>query len=139
MILSEKDNIWYADMNHLEFFKEQMQRLMNDRPDSYTKALVYTLGICKDTRHNFASLYDAKDRSIIPGELHAAWQTDGSRKVTRLAFNLFTDRTVTAYNDGADPDYLECGNYSVSEIFCCEYAPLFVEAIKIRYPRYFNI
>jgi len=30
----------------------------------------------------------------------------------------------------------ECKEYAVDEIFCCGYAPLFWQAIKIRYPEY---
>lgn len=29
--------------------------------------------------------------------------------------------------------------YNPSEIFCCSYAPYFVEALKIRYPEYFRV
>lgn len=29
--------------------------------------------------------------------------------------------------------------YNPSEIFCCSYAPYFVEALKIRYPEYFKV
>jgi hypothetical protein len=95
------------------------------------------LGISPDTRRNFDSLYDAENRSISLKEIHAGWQTSGSLKVTRLAFNLFTDKTPTAY-DGGTPDIDECRRYSVSDIFCCGYAPYFVEAIKLRYPECFK-
>ena len=30
----------------------------------------------------------------------------------------------------------ECGQYSVEELFCCEYAPYFWQAVQIRYPEY---
>jgi len=106
--------------------------------DIYTKALIYTLGICADTRRHFGSLYDPEERSIKPEAIHAAWQTGGSAKATRLAFQLFTDGTPTAFIDPENPDIEECRLYSVSDIFCCEFAPYFVEAIKIRYPEFMN-
>ena len=69
-----------------------------------------------------------------------------SAKVTRLAFNLFTDGTPTAYRFDEnnrdlpvnDDDRREAALFSVSDIFCCEYAAYFFEAIKLRYPEYFH-
>jgi len=130
---SEIHNIRFAGNEHLEFYNEQADRL---NPDCYLKALIYTLGICDDTRRHFASLYDVKHRRIVPEEINAGWQTGGSLKVTRLAFQLFTDATPSAYLSLDNPDFGECVRYSVSDIFCCGYAPLFVDAIKLRYPEY---
>jgi len=120
---------------HRAFYDQQTAANKND---CYTKALIYTLGICEDTRRRFDSIYDAKDRSIVPEALYAEWQTGGSMKVTRLAFQLFTDGTPTAYSDPEKPDVKECQKYSVSDIFCCEFAPFFVEAIRVRYPEYMS-
>ena len=133
MINSKINGIRFADNEHLEFYAGQMGRL---NPDCYLKALVYTLGICPDTRRRFDALYDVKCRCIVPEEINARWQTGGSLKVTRLAFQLFTDVVPSAYLDHGNPDYDECARYSVSDIFCCGFAPLFVEAIKLRYPEY---
>ena len=138
MIFSEKHRICFADNEHLDFYAEQTGRL---KPDCYLKALIYTLGICGDTRCRFDSIYDAKKRRIAPETLYAEWQTGGSMKVTRLAFQLFTDTVPTAltYDDAKDrvvEDFDECKKYSVSDIFCCGFAPYFVEAIRLRYPEY---
>jgi len=118
---------------HKDFYESLMKELTND---CYHRALVYTLGICDDTRKRFDEMYNKEERCIIPVTINAAWQTGGSLKVTRLAFNLFTDRPATAYNGTDNPDFDECKKYSVSDIFCCEFAVYFVEAIKIRYPEY---
>jgi len=133
MISSEMHNVYFADNNHLEFYTEQANRL---NPDCYLKALIYTLGVCPDTRLRFDSLYDIKNRTIVPEAIHCAWQTSGSLKVTRLAFQLFTDCTPSAFLSPGKPDFDECVRHSVSDIFCCGYAPYFVEAIKLRYPEY---
>jgi hypothetical protein len=45
--------------------------------DCYTKALIYTLGICNDTRRRFDSMYDSENRSIVRETIHAVWQTGG--------------------------------------------------------------
>ena len=110
--------------------------------DVYHRALFYLIGLCPDTRRNIDALYDAE--GIKPEAIHAGWQTGTSAKVTRLAFNLYTDGVPTAYryedNGGClpynDDDFMECRLYSASDVFCCEYASYFMEAIKLRYPEY---
>jgi hypothetical protein len=129
-------NIGFADNDHLEFYAAQSDRL---NPDRYLKALIYTLGICPDTRRRFSSLYDDKDKSIVPGAIHSPWQTSSSLKVTRLAFQLFTDVASSAFLSDGNPDFDECARHSVTDIFCCSYAPYFVEAIKLRYPEYMGM
>jgi len=133
MIDRERRSIYFAGNDHLEFYAEQTKRL---NPDCYLKALIYTLGICPDTRRRFDSLYDVEGRSIVPEAIHFGWQTSGSLKVTRLAFQLFTSCTPSAFAGSGNPDFDECARHSVSDIFCCGYAPYFVEAIKLRYPEY---
>ena len=71
-----------------------------------------------------AYLFDLESDAIL-GEnaLSLSWQTDTSRKTTRLAFNLWN-----SFEDGIYS--------SVDAIFSCEYAPFFWEAIKLRFPEY---
>jgi hypothetical protein len=126
-------NIYFADNEHLEFYTEQASKL---GPDCYLKSLIYTLGICPDTRRHFGFLYDAEDKTIVPEAISQPWQTGSSKKVTRLAFQLFTDSTPSAFLSHGGSDFDECAKHSVSDIFCCGYAPYFVEAIKLRYPEY---
>ena len=74
--------------------------------------------------------------------VYGAMTVSGSVRITRLAFQLFTDSTPTAieYDKDDNPQYSfkECQLYSVSDTFCCSYAPFFVEAVKLRYPDYFS-
>ena len=136
MFYSLDHGLFFANKVHREFYE---QYLCGQTPDAYTKALIYTLGICGDTRRNIRSLYDFDDKSIKPDAITEGWQTSGSIRITRLAFNLFTDRPATAYNENVSGDFDECRMYSVSDIFCCEFAPYFVEAIKLRYPEFMNV
>lgn len=119
----------FIDADHENFFNANKKG--NVRFDS----MVYTFGICEDTRNHFGSLYDAKEKRICLEQIHAAWQTTGSLPVTRLAFNLFTGTTPTAMKN---MDLSECREYSVSEIFGCGFAPYFVQAIAILYPEYMH-
>jgi len=124
----------FISNEHRSFYKKTMASGIKD--DCHHRALVYALGICDDTRKRFDEMYDKKNRSIIPDAINAGWQTSGSEKATRLAFNLFTDLPATAYNGTGGRDFEECAKYSVSDIFCCEFAQYFVEAIRLRYPEY---
>lgn len=69
--------------------------------------------------------------------LHEGWQTSGSVKVVRMAFNLYCNGTpsVLDYED-AEEQVDECRQYSAEELFCYAYAPFFWQAVQIRYPEY---
>lgn len=126
----------FMDDQHQQFYEQMKPK------DSYQRALFYLIGLCPDTRRNVRELYDAD--GIKPEAIYAGWQTGVSMRLTRLAFNLYTDTVPTAHQyapDGSSipttkEDFKECRLYSVSDIFCCEYAPYFMEAIKLRYPEY---
>jgi hypothetical protein len=125
--------IRFADDDHKASYSEYSHKL---KPDLYLRSLIYTLGICCDTRRNFDSIYDDKKRVIIPDAVCRPWQTGSSLKVTRLAFQLFADNTPTAFLGGVY-DIDECKRYSVSDIFCCCFAPYFFVAVCMRYREYF--
>jgi hypothetical protein len=132
--LNIESNIRFADEAHKAFYMEYSKKL---KPDVYLRSLLYTLGICHDTRRNFDSIYDCRKRTIIPDAICQPWQTGSSLKVTRLAFQLFTDTTPTAFM-GDENDIDECKRYSVSDVFCCSFAPYFLVAICLRYREYIH-
>jgi hypothetical protein len=133
--MNYESNIRFADDEHKAFYLEKAQLL---KPDAYLSSLIYTLGVCYDTRRHFRSIYDIRQRRVNPDVVREPWQTGSSLKVTRLAFQLFTDTTPTAFLDGAE-NIDECKRYSVSDIFSCSYAPFFIQAINLRYPQYLNM
>lgn len=139
MIFYENGRTMFESEEHYTFYFEKVGKL---NADNYLKALIYTVGICPDTRRRWQSFYDEVKRSIKLEVINEGWQTGTSSKVTRLAYQLYTDGTPTANTydeqDRETQDFKECSRYSVSDIFCCEYAPFFVEAIKLRYPEYFS-
>lgn len=73
----------FINTKHQRFY-EQMNPM-----DSYQRALFYLIGLCPDTRQNIHELY-GKD-GISPEAINAALQTGTSSRLTRLAFNLYTD------------------------------------------------
>ncbi len=129
--------------NHAITFKNQEHEMfyMNclskcKRQDVYHKALVYCLGISGDTRRNVERIFDFKKGSVRSKCLEEGWITSGSEKVVRMAFNLFCNGTPSAYALEGEEKIKECRRYTVEDLFCCEYAIYFWEAIKIRYPEY---
>lgn len=120
---------------HEKFYYEKLKEVRYQ--DVYHKALVYCLGISNDTRRNVKKIYDFKTGCVKTECLHEGWQTSGSIKVVRMAFNLYCNGTpsVSDYED-TEEQVDECKQYTVEELFCCAYAPYFWQAIQIRYPEY---
>ncbi len=81
----------FADEEHEKFYYEKLEQARYQ--DCYHKALIYILGISEDTRNHFSQIYDIKSGYIKTECLHQGWQTSGSVRVVRLAFNLYTDGT----------------------------------------------
>lgn len=132
-----KSDLRFANVEHKNFYQEKLQQCTSQ--DTYTKALIYSLGIADDTRRNIDRIYDFSTGYIKPECLQEGWQTSTSAKVTRLAFNLYTDGIPTAYDESyAENRRLknECLRYTPSELFCCSYAPFFWQAVQIRYPQH---
>ena len=114
------ESIIFISEAHEKFYYENLKEVRYQ--DVYHKALCYCLGINDDTRRNANRIYDFKTGCVKTECLHEGWQTSGSVKVVRMAFNLYCNG--------------ECRQYTVEELFCCAYAPYFGQAIQIRYPEY---
>ena len=132
-----------ANNTHMVFTNEEHERFYYEKleqaryQDCYHKALIYILGISEDTRNHFSQIYDIKSGFIKPECLHQGWQTSGSVRVVRIAFNLYTDGTPSVDDyKRKDEQIRECREYSVSDIFCCGYAMYFWQGIQLRYPEY---
>lgn len=116
--------IRFSSKEHEKFFYQMLAKC--GKHDSYYSSFFYCVGISEDTRNHVDRMFDFKERLIKPGALHEGWQTGGSARLTRLAFNLWNG-------------YVEKGEESLStpyEMFDCGYAPYFYEAIRIKYPEY---
>ena len=75
------------------FYSEQHQNFYNRHVDGgtdpYYRALVYLLGMTAETRSNFSRCFDAEARMIRPAALAEGWQTGGTVRIVRMAFNLW--------------------------------------------------
>ena len=117
-------DIRFASPEHRDFFLDMMGEAR--RNDCYHRAFFYVMGIAPETRANIRQMFDFKQDCIEPDGMHGGWQTSGTVRVCRLAFNL--------WNGYTDPDHSNA--YSPEDLFCCEFAPFFMEGVKIRYPEY---
>lgn len=133
---TKKDqSIIFISSAHEQFYYEKLSKVRI--LDVYHKALCYCLGISDDTRRNIYSIYDFNNGNVKPECLHEGWQTNGSVRVVRMAFNLYCNGTPSVYEyKGAEEQVKECRQYAAEELFCCAYAPYFWQAIQIRYPEY---
>ena len=131
----QERKITFKNKEHEKFSNTYLSKCRYQ--DSYHKALVYCLGLSEDTRRNVNRIYDFETGFIKPECLQEGWQTSGSERIVRLAFNLYTDGTPTTDEyDDTEEQITETRLYSVSDIFCTGDAKYFWEAIKIRYPDY---
>ncbi len=132
--MADKEIIFISN-EHEKFYYEKLKEVRER--DVYQEALVYCLGISNDTRRNIDRIYDFKTGNVKTECLHEGWQTSGSAKVVRMAFNLYCNGmpSVSDYDD-AEEQIKECRCYSAEKLFCCAYAPYFWQAVQIRYPEY---
>ena len=130
-----ENGIMFKSNAHEKFYYEKLKKMQNK--DEYHMALCYCLGINSDTRKHIDSIYSFETGCVRPECLQASWQTSGSMKVVRMAFNLYCNGTPSVDEDTTTDEQLyECRQYSVEELFCCEYALYFWQAVQIRYPEY---
>ena len=116
--------IRFADREHKAFYNQMLTKTRNS--DAYHQAFFYAMGICAETRRNIHTLFDFKEGGIRPKGLAADWQTGGTRRLCRLAFNLWNGWTEEGKENRSTP----------YELFDCGFAPYFFEAIRLRYPEY---
>lgn len=127
--------ITFRNKEHRNFYKKYLQKCRYQ--DVYHKAFVYCLGIDRDTRVNVNKIFDFKSGCVKTECLYEGWQTSGSAKIIRMAFHLYCNGTPSVYDrEGAEEQLKECQCYTVKNLFCCEYARYFWEAVKLRYPEY---
>ena len=116
--------IKFESKEHENFFYTMLSKA--GRMDSYHQAFFYVMGISEETRMNIGRMFDFKNDCIVPEGMYGGWQTSGTVKVCHLAFNLWNGFTEEGKENLFTPD----------ELFCCGYAPYFMEGIKLRYPEY---
>jgi len=126
--------ITFKNREHEMFYRSFLPKCR--RQDAYHKALVYCLGISGDTRRNIKRIFDFERDCVKTECLGDDWPTSGSARIVRMAFNLFCNGTPSIRGLEGEEQVRECRRYTVEDLFCCEYAIYFWEAVKVRYPEY---
>lgn len=109
-VSNKKENIRFISEAHEKFYDEKLKEVRY--VDVYHKALCYCLGISDDTRRNINRIYDFKTGCVKPECLHDGWQTSGSEKVVRMAFNLYCNGTPSVDDElDAEEQIDECRRY----------------------------
>lgn len=116
--------IVFRSREHQDFFLKMMMKSKVN--DCYHRAFFYVMGIADETRKNINAMFDFKNDWIVPEGMHGGWQTSGTVRVCHLAFNLWNGYAEEGRERYSTPE----------ELFCCEFAPYFMEGIKVRYPEY---
>lgn len=86
-ISANKEKLIFKNESHRKFYEEWLPKCRYQ--DVYHKALVYCLGINEDTRNHINEIYDFKNGCVQTECLQQGWNTSGSVKVIRMAFNLY--------------------------------------------------
>ena len=79
--------IIFVDQKHKDFYLNYLEKCMCR--DVYHKALVYCLGIDRDTRSHVDRIYDFESGCVKTKCLREGWMTSGSRRIVYMAFNLY--------------------------------------------------
>lgn len=129
----------FQNAAHESRFYELLTRMGNT--DVYHLSIAYLFALNSDCYNHIDRLYNFKEHCINHDGLDDGWQTGGSIRLTRLAYNLWngwaTNGDVIKDNTGQEIP-LNSVQYTPYNLFDCEYAPYFVEAIKLRYSIYFS-
>ena len=117
--------IFYDD-EHKQAFDRFLNRMQSS--DCFHKSAAYLLAL-PNVRDHANSVFDFEADAIKPDAIGAAWQTDTSRKTTRLLFNLWNG----FYYDDEEQDGT-AAYYVPDAIFCAgEYREFYFEAIRLRF------
>ena len=130
----EIDGIIFRNTEHAELYEEILDKMGYN--DVYHKSAAYLLTLDTNIKDHINDVFDFTENRIILEALSQPWQTNTSKKTTRLLFNLWngyhTDGKTYTDEDGYEND-LPSRFYAVDEIFCSEYAKYYFEAIKLRF------
>lgn len=114
----------FSSPRHQQFYQDALQRA--GRYDSYHRAFFYLVGVCQATRNSVTDLFDFTEDAVRPEGLEKPWQTGGTARLCRLAFNLWNGYTGPGCENGFTP----------YDLFDCSFAPYMMEGIRLRYPEY---
>ncbi len=127
--------ITFQDTQHRDFFLQCLGRCGNT--DTRHMALFYCLGISPDLREQTGAVYDFDTGKIQTGSLLSGHFSGSSEKALRLAVSLYMDALPGMDGEmGMEEKLEESSRYAAHNLFDCEYAGYFWQALQLRYPGY---
>jgi hypothetical protein len=131
-----EDRLLFKDAQHEIFFYWGLA--MAGDIDKSTQALMYTIGLSKETRDNIKLIYNFKEKRIETGFKDKKWADYNTSCIFRMAYNLYMELVPVKFGDGGDPmeKVREFSKYTPNIFFRNIYAPYFWEAIKLKFPEY---
>ena len=88
--------ITFKKKEHEKFYQKYLPKCRYQ--DVYHKALVYCFGVDRDTRDHVKQIYDFQTGCVKLECLQKGWQTSGSVKIIRMAFNFYCNGIPSIYN-----------------------------------------
>lgn len=113
--------MFFTSESHKMFYYEKLRLVPIN--DSYHRSLLYLIGSTDTTRLHLSDIYDITNDRIILSCLGKAWQTSGTMRLCRLAFNLYNGTIIDKEEAQFTPYY----------IFGCDLDDVFFQAIMIRF------
>lgn len=127
--------IIFRDIEHRDFFLQYLGEYGST--DTRRLALFYCLGISPELREQAESVYDFDTDEIQTGSLLSGRFSGSSEKALRLAVSLYMDALPGMDGKmGMEEKLEESSRYAVHNLFDCEYAGYFWQALQLRYPEY---
>ena len=118
----------FSSYDHLSFYNSMVNGT-GLPSDANHQALVYLLGVLPDTSKRFRELYSAEKDRIFPSALNRPWQTGGTKRVTRLAFNLFNGFAGSNGKRKYEPGFL----YTPDQIMEPSLLEYYLDACRLRH------
>lgn len=118
--------IRFKDTDHEEGYNKFIAKAEVQEWDKERLSLFYVLSLFDETRKHIEDLYAFQGKCIKLDGLNKGWQTGGTTKATKLAFNLYNN--WRGY-DGEGEDYSPLEIFSVST----EYRNYMLLAVQLRF------
>ena len=114
----------FKNEEHKSSYEEFKLRACVREGDKERQSLFYLLALLEDTRNNINDLYNFKENLIKFEGLSKCWQTGGSTRITKLAFNLYN-----GWHGENGEDYSPLHLFNVDD----DNRGYLLEAIRIRF------
>lgn len=118
------DKIKFRSRSHHDHYLAILQK-MGGQEDEYKRAAAYLIALDEVVLTHVKDIFNLDECAGKPeGALDYPWQTETSTRTTVLLFDLWSGW------------HFDEPIYHVSELFDCNHAKYYLEAIKLRFPDY---